>query len=59
MESQAIFQSYTQATIFLLNCLPGLDEGEEEELEGVELADDRAEADEDGGGGQPTLQDAE
>ena len=42
-----------------MNRAPGLDNGEEEELEGVELADDHAEADEDGGGGEPALQDAE
>ena len=42
-----------------LNCLPGLDEGKEEELKGVELADDHPEADEDGGGGEPAFKDTE
>ena len=39
----------------LVNCLPGLDERKEEELEGVELADDHPKGDEDRGGGEPAL----
>ena len=42
-----------------MNCLPGLDQGKEEELKGVELSDDCPKADEHGGGGEPAFQDAE
>ena len=42
---------YTVSYIFeLSNRAPGFNEREEKELEGVELPDDNAEADEDGGG---------
>ena len=42
----------------LSNRIPGFNEREEKELEGVELSNDNAEADKDGGGGEPALKDA-